>query len=419
MRAFRRFDRRTVAIVSGALLLACALAFAQKKPPATPLDLNTATAEQLQQLPGIGPTTAEAIVRFRTKSGPFRRVEDLRAIHGISKKRLEAIRPYITVTPSSSGYHLLKKITVGGEGGWDYITFDSATRRLFISRATKVIVLDVDSEKVVGEIPNTDGVHGIALAPDLGRGFTSNGRAGSVSIFDLKTLATVGTVPAGKNPDAIVYDSASKRVFAMNGRGSDSTVIDGATGKVLATIPLAGKPEFAVSDAAGHVYVNIEDKSELWQIDSQKLAVTARWPLAPCQEPSSLAIDAAHHRLFAGCDNKMMAVVNADTGKVIATPAIGEGVDANAFDPGTAFAFSSNGESATLTVVHEDSPDKFTVVEDVPTKPRARTMALDPKTHEVFLVTADFGPRPAATPDNPRPRPPILPGTFVVLVFGK
>jgi len=419
MRALRRFDRRYAPFVPCALLLACTLAFAQKKPPATPLDLNTATVEQLQQLPGIGPTTAEAIVRFRTKSGPFRRVEDLRAIHGISKKRLEAIRPYITVTPSSSGYRLLKIIALGGEGGWDYITFDSATRRLFISRATKVIVLDVDSEKVVGEIPNTDGVHGIALAPDLGRGFTSNGRAGSVTIFDLKTLAVIGTVPAGKNPDAIVYDSASKRVFAMNGRGSDSTVIDGATGKVLATIPLAGKPEFAVSDAAGHVYVNIEDKSELWQIDSQKLAVTARWPLAPCQEPSGLAIDAAHHRLFAGCDNKMMAVVNADTGKVIATPAIGEGVDANAFDPGTAFAFSSNGESATLTVVHEDSPDKFTVVEDVPTKPRARTMALDPKTHEVFLVTADFGPRPAATPDNPRPRPPILPGTFVVLVFGK
>jgi YVTN family beta-propeller protein len=318
-----------------------------------------------------------------------------------------------------SGYHLLKKIAVGGEGGWDYITFDSATRRLFISRATKVIVLDVDSEKVVGEIPNTDGVHGIALAPDLGRGFTSNGRAGTVTIFDIKTLAAIGTVPAGKNPDAIVYDPASKRVFAMNGRSSDSTAIDGATGKVLATIPLAGKPEFAVSDEAGRVYVNIEDKSELWQIDSQKLSVTARWPLAPCQEPSGLAIDAAHRRLFAGCDNKMMAVVNADTGKVIATPAIGEGVDANAFDPGTALAFSSNGESGTLTVVREDSPDKFTVVENVPTQPHARTMALDPKTHQVFLVTADFGPRPAATPENPRPRPAIVPGSFVVLIFVK
>ncbi|HXZ12648.1 MAG TPA: helix-hairpin-helix domain-containing protein [Candidatus Sulfotelmatobacter sp.] len=419
MRALRRFDRRYAPFVSCALLLACTLAFAQKKPPATPLDLNTATVEQLQQLPGIGPSTAQAIVRFRTKSGPFRRIEDLRAIHGISKKRLDAIRPYITVTPSSSGYRLLKRIALGGDGGWDYLAFDSATRRLFISRATKVIVLDVDSEKVVGEIPNTDGVHGIALAPDLARGFTSNGRTGSITIFDLKTLATIGTVPAGKNPDAIVYDPASKRVFAMNGRGSDSTAIDGATGKVLATIPLAAKPEFAVSDEAGHVYVNIEDKSELWQIDSQKLAVTAHWPLAPCVEPSGLAIDAAHRRLFAGCDNKMMAVVNADTGKVIATPAIGEGVDANAYDPGTAFAFSSNGESGTLTVVHEDSPDQFTVVEDVPTKTRARTMALDPKTHEVFLVTADFGPRPPATPEQPRPRPPILPGTFVVLVFGK
>lgn len=321
--------------------------------------------------------------------------------------------------PGPSGYHLLKKIAVGGEGGWDYLTFDSPTRRLFISRQSKVIVLDVDSEKVVGEIPNTDGVHGIALAPDLGRGFTSNGRAGTVTIFDLETLDMIGTAPAGKNPDAIVYDPASKRVFAMNGRSSDATAIDGATGKVAGTITLTGKPEFAVADGAGHVYVNIEDKSELWQLDSQKLSVTARWPLVPCQEPSGLAIDAAHRRLFAGCDNKMMAVVDADSGKVIATPAIGEGVDANAFDPGTALAFSSNGESGTLTVVHEDSPDKFTVVEDVPTKEHARTMALDPKTHEVFLVTADFGPRPAATPDNPHPRPAIVPGTFVVLVFGK
>lgn len=222
--------------------------------------------------------------------------------------------------PGSSGYHQLKKITLGGDGGWDYLTFDSPTRRLFISRQSKVIVLDVDSEKVVGEIPNTEGVHGIALAPELNRGFTSNGRAGTVTIFDMTTLAVIGSAKAGTNPDAIVYDPASKRVFAMNGRSSNSTAIDATTGNVAGTIALAGKPEFAVADGAGHVYVNIEDKSELWQIDSQKLTVTARWPLAPCQEPSGLAIDVANHRLFAGCDNKMIAVVNSDTGKVIATP---------------------------------------------------------------------------------------------------
>ena len=318
-----------------------------------------------------------------------------------------------------SGYHLVKKIPLGGEGGWDYLTFDSPTRRLFISRSTKVIVLDVDSGKVVGEIPNTDGVHGIALAPDLGRGFTSNGRAGTVTIFDLKTLQTIGSTPVGKNPDAIVYDPASKRVFAMNGRSSDSSAIDAATGKVAGTIALAGKPEFAVADGAGHVYVNIEDKSEMWQIDSQKLAVTARWPLASCEEPSGLAMDVAHRRLFAGCGNGMMAVVEADSGKVIATATIGDGVDANAFDPATAFAFASNGQSGTLTVVHEDAPDKYSVVEDVPTQNGARTMTLDPKTHEVYLVTAQFGPPPAPTADNAHPFPTIMPDSFVVLVFGR
>lgn len=325
----------------------------------------------------------------------------------------------LVAAPGASGYHLLKKIPVGGEGGWDYITMDSATRRLFISRATKVVVLDVDSGKVAGEIPNTEGVHGIALAPDLGRGFTSNGRAGTVTIFDLKTLAVIGTATAGTNPDAIVYDPASKRVFAMNGRSQNATAIDGATGKVAGTVALAGKPEFAVADGAGNVYVNIEDKSEQQKIDSQKLTVTATWPLAPCEEPSGLAMDVQHRRLFAGCDNKMMAVVDADSGKVIATPAIGEGVDANGFDPGLAFAFASNGRSATLTVVHEDSADKFSVAEDVATQRGARTMALDPKTHEVYLVTADFGAPPAATPENPRPRPAIVPNSFVVLVFGR
>jgi DNA-binding beta-propeller fold protein YncE len=281
------------------------------------------------------------------------------------------------------------------------------------------MVVDADSGKSVGDIADTPGVHGIALAPELGRGFTSNGREGTVSIFDIKTLTTSSKVKVGDNPDAILYDPATKRVFTFNGRSQDSTAIDAASGKVLGTIKLDGKPEFAASDAKGEIFVNIEDKSELVAIDPSKLEVKAKWPLAPCTEPSGLSIDRKNRRLFVGCDNKMMAVVDADSGKVIATPAIGEGVDADGFDPGTGFAFASNGQSGTLTVVHEDAPDKFSVVEDVPTQRGARTMALDPKTHEVFLVTADFGPRPAATPDNPRPRPPMVPNSFVVLVFGR
>jgi YVTN family beta-propeller protein len=317
-----------------------------------------------------------------------------------------------------SGYHALKTIKLGGEGFWDYLAFDPPTRRLFISRGAKVVVLDVDSEKVVGEIPDTAGVHGIAFAPDLGDGFTSNGGSGTVTIFDLKTLQVIGQVQAGTNPDAIVYDPSTKRVFTMNGRSDDATAIDAAKATVAGTIALGGRPEFAVADGAGHIYVNLEDKSEELQIDSRNLVITARWPMAPCVSPSGLAIDAAHRRLFAGCHNRMMAVIDADTGKVVATPAIGLGVDANAFDPGTGFAFSSNG-AGSLTVIHEASPDAFSVVEEVPTQPGARTMALDPKTHQVFLVTADFAPVPAPTPDNPHPRGGMVPDSFVVLVFGR
>jgi YVTN family beta-propeller protein len=326
--------------------------------------------------------------------------------------------PSAAQAPGPSGYHLLKKIKLGGVGFWDYLAFDSPTRRLFISRGTKVVVLDVDSEKVVGEIPDTLGVHGTALAPDLGKGFTSNGGAGTVSIFDLKTLEVTGHAQAGKNPDSIVYDPATKRVFTMNGRSSDSTAIDAVTGDVLATIPLGGRPESAVADGAGHIYVDLEDKSQIQQIDSKSLAVTAKWPLAPCESPAGLAIDTAHRRLFAGCHNKVMAILDADSGKVVASPPIGAGVDANQFDPGTGFAFSSNG-GGTLTVVHEDSPDQFTVVEEVPTQTGARTMALDPKTHQVFLVTADFSPAPSPTPENPRPRGGMVPDSVVVLVFAR
>jgi YVTN family beta-propeller protein len=319
---------------------------------------------------------------------------------------------------AASGYHLKTKISLGGEGGWDYLTFDPGSGWLYIARATHVVVLDPASGKVVGDIPDTAGVHGIALAPELGRGFTSNGRAGTVTIFDAKTLAVIGLVNAGQNPDAIVYDPASRRVFAMNGRSSDTTAIDAATGKVAGTVALGGKPEFAVADGRGRIYVNLEDKSQEVVLDSQKMTVVARWPLAPCEEPTGLAMDLDHRRLFAGCSNKLMAVVDAESGKVITTLPIGSGVDATAFDPGLQYAYASNGEG-TLTIVHEDAPDKFTVVGNVPTQRGARTMALDPGTHQVYLATADFGPPPPPTPGQPRPRPAIVPNTFVVLVLGK
>jgi DNA-binding beta-propeller fold protein YncE len=315
------------------------------------------------------------------------------------------------------GYHVVTTYKLGGDGGWDYLTTDAGARRIYISRGTHVMVVDADSGKSVGDIADTPGVHGIALAPELGRGFTSNGREGTVSIFDIKTLATSSKVKVGDNPDAILYDPATKRVFTFNGRSQDSTAIDAASGKVLGTIKLDGKPEFAASDAKGKIFVNIEDKNELTAIDPTKLVVTATWPLAPCESPSGLSIDRKNRRLFVGCE-KMMAVVDADSGKVLATPPIADGVDATAFDEETGLAFASCGEGV-LTVVKEESPDKFSVAENVPTQPGARTMALDAKTHNVYVVTAQFGPPPAATPDNPHPRRSILPDSFVALVVSK
>ncbi len=316
------------------------------------------------------------------------------------------------------GYHLVKTYKVGGDGGWDYLTFDQSSRHLFLSRATHVVVIDADSGKPVGDIPDTPGVHGIALAPEFGRGFVSNGGKGTVTIFDLNSLKVLGKIAVGENPDAILYDPASKRVFTFNGRSHDATAIDAAKGTVVGTIKLDGKPEFAVSDEKGEVFVNIEDTSQLVALDPNKLEVKSRWTLAPCEEPTGLAIDLKHRRLFSGCSNKLMAVVDADSGKLITTLPIGQGVDATAFDPETALAFASCGEGL-LTVVHEDSADKFSVAENVPTERGARTMTLDPARHQIFLVTAKFGPPPAATADQPHPRPAILPDSFVVLEVGR
>jgi DNA-binding beta-propeller fold protein YncE len=317
------------------------------------------------------------------------------------------------------GLHVIKTYKLGGEGGWDYLEVDSDSHRLFVSHSTHVVVIDTESGKPVGDIPDTPGVHGIALANDLGRGFTSNGRDGTVSIFNLTTLKLISKVQSvGENPDAILFDPASKRVFTFNGRSHDSTAIDAASGTIVGKVELGGKPEFGVSTSQGEIFVNIEDKSELLALDPKELKVKSRWPLAPCESPSGLAMDKKNRRLFVGCDNKMMAVVNADTGKVITTLPIGDGVDADRFDPETKLAFASCGEGV-LTVIKEDSPDKFTVAQNVTTERGARTMALDLKQHKIYLVTAKFGPAPAATAEQPHPRPSILPGTFEVLVVGK
>jgi len=318
----------------------------------------------------------------------------------------------------ASGYRLIKKLNLGGSGGWDYLYVDSDARRLYVSRSSHVIVVNVDSGNVVGDITNTNGVHGIAIASELGRGFTSNGRDSSVTIFDLKTLQPIGSVKVEKNPDAILYDPATHRVFAFNRGSSSASAIDAKTGSITGTIALGGHPEFAVADGMGKVCVNLDDKSEVVAIDAQKLEINSRWPLAPGESPSGLAIDRKNRKLFSVCENKKMVVLNADDGSVITSIPIGEGTDAAVFDPETQLAFSSNGEG-TLTVIHEDSPDKFSVIETIPTQRGARTMAIDAKTHNVFLATAQFGPAPEPTPERPHPRPNIIPETFVILVFGK
>ena len=317
---------------------------------------------------------------------------------------------------SASGYRVVKTIPVGGEGQWDYTVVDSDARRVYVTHATHVVVLDADTDAVVGDIPDTQGVHGIALAPDLGRGFTSNGKTNTVTIFDLKTLKTIGTVAVGgQNPDAIFYDTASKRVLVFNGKTNDATAISAMDGKVVGRIPVGGKPEFAAGASDGRVFVNIEDKSEIVQIDAEKFSILHHWPLAPCKEPSGLAMDVKNRRLFAVCDNTMMAAVNADTGKVVATPAIDEDPDAAGFDPETQLAFSSNGGAGNLTVIHEDSPDKYTVIENVPTKKYARTMAIDLKTHNIFLPIAVFE---GVTAPSQR-RPPMKTDSFGVLLVSK
>lgn len=321
--------------------------------------------------------------------------------------------------PLVAEWKVLKTIPVGGEGGWDYLTVDAAAHRLFLSRGTRVDVLDLETGKVTGHIPDTPGVHGIALNPKLGKGYVSAGRSNQVVVFQLSDLKVESKIATGKNPDFILYDEPSGRVITFNGGSSDATFIDPKSGTVAATLPLGGKPEAAVPDGAGKVYVNIEDKAELAEIDAKSAKVLRRIKIEGCDEPSGIAIDVKNRRTFSGCGNKVMAVTSLDSGKVVARIPIGPGVDANGFDPGRGLAFSSNGGDGTLTVARETSAGHFEVVQNVPTRRGARTMALDPATHHVFLVTARFGPVPAAPAGGARQRPPMLPGTFEVLEVGE
>jgi hypothetical protein len=312
-------------------------------------------------------------------------------------------------------YHVAKTMTLGGDGGWDYVALDSVAHRLFIARQNRVMVVDPEGGRVLAEIPGLERAHGVAFAYESGHGFATSGTDSAVTMFDLKTLKVLRRTTAAPDADAVLYDPVSKRVFTFNCDAHSSSVIDAVSGARVGSMDLGGGPEFAVSAADGNLYVNVEDKGEIVEIDAAAMRVTRRWSLAPCESPTGLAIDRVHHRLFSGCRNKVMAISDATAGKLVTTLPIGAGVDAAAFDPGTQLAFASNGDG-TLTVVHEDAPDKFRVVADVPTRRGARTMALDPLTHRVYLVTADLGPAPTATPQQPRPRPTIVPGTFALLV---
>ena len=312
---------------------------------------------------------------------------------------------------AQKSYKLADRVKLGGEGGWDYLVFDSTANRLFITRGTHVMVVDAKTLQVTGDIPDLAGVHGVALAPELGRGFITSGGDNMLAIFDLKTLKVLEKVKVGERPDAVLYDASAKRVYTFNAKSQDSTVVDAASGKVVGTVPLGGKPETGVADGKGNVFVNIEDQSEIVRIDTAKLTVAEHYPLAGCDDPSALVFDPAHRRLFAGCGSKIVAVVDPDAGKLVTTVDIGAGVDAGAFNPKTQQLFMSCGEGV-LTVIHQDSPDKYSVVQSVPTAKGARTMALDAASNTVYLVTAQFDPTPPAAGQRRK----VLPDTFELLV---
>ncbi len=324
---------------------------------------------------------------------------------------------FVQKAQAQGEYQFLKSISIGGEGGWDYLSIDAQARKLYVAHASKIVVVDLRRDALAGEIGDTPGVHGFAIAPEFSRGFSSNGAEARVSVVDLKTLKTLSKVETGENPDAILYEPARSEVYTFNGRGKSASVIDAKTSKVVATIPLAGKPEFATADPKSErVFCNIEDKSAVAVIDTKSHAVTATWPLAPGEEPTGMAIDAAHHRLFVGCHNKLLTMLDADTGKIIATVPIGAGVDACAFDDATQLAFASCGDG-TVTIAKERAPDQLTVVQTLTTERGARTMALDPTTHCIYTATAQIAPEQSSPSPGERRRPNYVPGTFHVLVY--
>jgi DNA-binding beta-propeller fold protein YncE len=322
--------------------------------------------------------------------------------------------------PQTGGYHLLKKIVIGGAGGWDYLALEAGSRLLYVSHGNSFEIVNVDTGAKLDPIPNLQGVHGVAFAPDRGRGYISNGRGNSVTVFDLKTRAVIEevSVTPGQNPDAIMYDAFSGRVFTFNGRTANATAIDAATDKVVGTVDIGGKPEFAVTDGKGLVFVNNEDKSEIVSFDAKTLEVKKRWSIAPGEGPSGLAVDLKNKRLFSVCD-KVLVVSDFVAGKVVATVEIGPGPDAVRYDPGTGLIFAPCGGNGTLSVVRQESADKYSLLETVPTARGGRTMELDLKTHNVFVVVAEYGPAPAPTKEVPKPRPTVVPNSFQVLVLGK
>jgi DNA-binding beta-propeller fold protein YncE len=333
-------------------------------------------------------------------------------------KKVLAVCLIASAAFAAEGYKVLNKIKVGGTGGWDYISLDNNARRLYASHGGNVEVVDLNTGKVAGQITQLHGVHGIAVAPDLGKGFISNGQSNSVTVFDLKTLAKTGEPATGQNPDSICYEPKTRRIFTFNGRSNDSTAIDARTNEIVGSFPVGDKPEFCVVDGAGKLYVNIENTSDIVEIDAAKPAVIRRASLAPCEAPSGLAIDTKNKKLFSVCSNKLMAVTDIATMKVIATPAIGPGTDGAGFDSGNGLAFSANGGDGTLTIVKLVN-GKYEAVENVPTERGSRTMVVDEKQHRVYLPGAEFGPAPEAKPGQKKGRPPVLPDSFHIVVVGK
>ena len=325
------------------------------------------------------------------------------------------LAPALGLLAAPPGYHVLSTYTIGGTGGWDYVAFDSVGHRLFVARQTRVQVIDPETGKVLGEIPGMARAHGIAFAYEFNHGFVTSGTDSTITMFDLKTLAVLGKEKGQLDADAVLYDAASKRVFSFNGDSKNATAVDAQTGKVIGNIDLGAGPEFGVTAGDGKLYVNLEEDGNVAEIDANTMKVTRKWEMGACKGATGLAIDRVHHRLFSGCNTKgapIMAIADYTAGKFITSVPIGPGVDAAGFDPGTGFAFASSGGDGTLTVVHEDSPDKFSVAESVKTMLGARTMTVDPKTHKVYVVSAKF------TKPEGAARPQMVPDSFTLLVLG-